>query len=228
MEVKPKQALAIWRMLTAEADDVREPMWSKVRPKLTASERKELLQQGLVVTTRRGRANHLVLTQEAWKWAQKSGQVELGKSAEGAAALQGLLRRLLPYLEHHSIRLLDILGGTSVETSEPERKAPSAPSTQTPSEEAEPKGALVPNRILERIRALAEKAPAGGVRIVALRAALPHFSRETFDDALLSLRKAGLILLYPDDDRASLTDADHDAAVVEGETPRHLVYLENR
>lgn len=228
MEVKPKQALAIWRMLTAEADDVREPMWSKVRPKLTTPERKELLQQGLVVSTKRGRANHLVLTQEAWKWAQKSAQVELGKSAEGAAALQGLLRRLLPYLEHHSIHLLDILGGTSVGASEPERKAPSAPSAQTLSQKAEAKAAPARDLVLERIRALAEKAPAGGVRLVALRAVLPHFNRKVVDDALISLCKAGLILLYPDDDRASLTKADHDAALIEGDTPRHLVYLENR
>ncbi len=209
MKVNPKQALALWRMLTAETDEAREPMWSKLRPQINPAERKELLQEGLVVSARRGRANHLILTQKAWEWAQASTQVELAKSAEGAIVLQSLLRRLLPYLEHRNIRLVDVMSDPSAPTSE-ENELP------------------VRNQVLTCIRTLGQAAPAGGVRLVALRAALPRFTRESVDDVLLSLRKDGLILLYPDDDRASLTAADHEAALSEGGIPRHLVYLENR
>lgn len=227
MELKPNQAVALWRMLTAETDEVREPMWSKIRPKISADQRKELVQHGLVVSTRRGRANHLVLTQKAWIWAQESGSVELGRSVEGTAALQALLRRLLPFLKSRSIQLLDILGDDS-RTPGPPRTVSGTLSAGASSQEAQRDEASAQEQVLRGIRTLAQAAPAGGVRLAALRKAVPQLTRKPFDDALLSLGKAGLILLYPDDDRASLTLADHEAALVDGETARHLVYLENR
>lgn len=44
--------------------------------------------------------------------------------------------------------------------------------------------------------------------------------------ALLTLQDQGRLVPYRDDNTASLTDADHRAAIIVGEAPRHLVLLE--
>lgn len=50
-------------------------------------------------------------------------------------------------------------------------------------------------------------------------------SRQTQDDTLKALSRAGRIHIVPGDNRKALTQADHDAAVVIGGEPNHLVAL---
>lgn len=45
------------------------------------------------------------------------------------------------------------------------------------------------------------------------------------DAALIELMDAGLVVAYRNDRTASLTAADHDAALIVGGCPRHIVYL---
>lgn len=64
------------------------------------------------------------------------------------------------------------------------------------------------------------------VRLSDLRDDLCEVPRGELDQALLALQDAGRAVLYRDDNSAALTEADHAAALIVGEAPRHIIYLE--
>lgn len=64
------------------------------------------------------------------------------------------------------------------------------------------------------------------VRLSALRDVLHDVPRAALDRTLLELQDAGRAVLYRDDNSAALTEADHAAALIVGDAPRHIVYLE--
>ncbi len=110
MDPNPKQALALWRMLTAETLEVAEPKLSDVRPQLTPKERQQLLDAGYVsLRPGDGRATHLVLEDQAWQWASEADTVEVATSDVGAEVLQALLQLLIPFLQRQGIPLADVL-----------------------------------------------------------------------------------------------------------------------
>lgn len=228
MEPNPKQALALWRMLTAETPEFAEPKLSDVKPALSVDERAALIRGGFL-ETRPGlkRATHLVATEKAWAWAGRTASVSLLKSRStvGAEVLEALLHRVLSFLHREEIPLANVLHQSPAVARE-------EPVSSTPAPVPANRGAMsseVPrDQVLDTIRSLASSAPAGAVRMTALRSQLVSLNRGVVDQALRALRDARLIILYQDDDRASLTQADHDAALIEADTPRHLVYLENR
>lgn len=108
-ELKPNQALFIWKLLTAETAEEREPQKSKAKPDLK-KDLAPLLAQGYVTVEKRGRAQHLLLTDKAWAWAERTGDVRLMKSNSkvGAEALEGLLHRLIPFLDEKQFPLASI------------------------------------------------------------------------------------------------------------------------
>lgn len=210
---KPKQALFIWRLISAETPEEREPMISKARPELDIrTERTPLVEHGFVrLETRVRGAKHYVLTDKAWAWAASSFDVELMKSNSrvGAVALQGLLRRLLPFLSNRRLSLAALFAEESSQAEVPPRAS-------------EPLHKRIEQTCLE----LTGGKRKSRVRLAALRRKLSAVPRDALDYALLDLTDVGKIALFRDDNTAALTTDDHDAALLVGNSPRHVVYLE--
>lgn len=209
----PKQALVLWTMITAETPEGREPLQSKTRPELKAPERQALVKEELLTLEARGKGGkHLVLTDRAWAWAASNVDIELLKSNSkvGAEALQGLLRRLLPYLKQNELPLAALFSSTTSEL-----RPPPPPST-----------APLATQIESACLSLADGARKTRVRLSALRRVLSAVDRNTLDHALLMLQDKGRLHLYREDNSAALTDDDHSAAILVGDAPRHLVLLE--
>lgn len=202
-EISPKQALFLWKMITAQTPEDREPKQGNATPKLDAkSERQPLLDQGYLSLEKRGAAGHLVLTDKAWAWAEKTHDVELmqSNSKVGALALQGLLHQLLPFLREHGLPLASMFSP---------RQNPSLAS-----------------RVEEVCLQLTGGQRKQRVRLSALRQALLDVPRHALDQTLLDLQDAGRAVLYRDDNSAGLKEADHEAALLVGGSPRHIIYLE--
>ncbi len=105
----PKQALFLWKMINAETPEIREPTLMSASPKL-GKDRKPLVDQGFIEIEKRGGSTHLILTDRAWAWANQCAHVELtqANAHDGAIALQGLLRRLVPFLQSRGIPLAEL------------------------------------------------------------------------------------------------------------------------
>lgn len=213
-----KQALLLWRMIAAESEAERSPLQSKTRPRLQKSELADLVSQGLVTLEPHGRGERLVLTEKAWGWAAEADDVELLKSQSsvGAEALQGLLRRLLPFLRRREIALAELFMSEQAEV-EPAEPAPAEPVVDS---------ASLPRRIEEACLALTGGKRKERVRLSALRSTLSSVERGALDHALLQLQDQRRLVLYREDNSAALTPADHEAALSVNGSPRHIVYLE--
>lgn len=210
-ELNPQQALLLWSMLTGETEDERSPMQSKARPDITAKHRNDLVERGyLEKEKRRGAGQFLRLTDKAWAWAAESLDVELMQSKEAARVMQRLLRRLVPFLEQREIPLADLF-----------RDAPSG-SDDAHASDADP----LATRIETACLALAKGRRKERVRLTTLRERLAEVPRDVLDRALVQLQRRGRLVLYRDDHTSALTAADHAAALIVGDSPRHIVYLE--
>jgi hypothetical protein len=237
-DITPKQALFLWKMIAGQTADVREPMQSKARPELTVKERAELLTKGYLSADGRGKGGgrpvHLVLTDKAWSWAARTHDVQLlhSNSKVGAEVLQGLLHRLLPYLQRHEFTLASLLAV-------PSGDVPLGLDLESPAPIAEaggllgngaPHGARATSPLAGRVEATCLKLANGRrkqrVRLSAVREELTDVPRRALDQALLDLQDAGRAVLYRDDNSAALSDADHAAALIVGDAPRHIIYLE--
>lgn len=221
-ELSPKQALFLWKLITAQTLEEREPMKSKSG--LTVAERESLVQQGYLSMDQRGPGEHLVLTDKAWAWAERTHDVTLLRSNSnvGAIALEGLLRRLLPFLAERELPLASLFP-----TSPPreEKVATTLPSSRRPAAKRKRKPPLK-TRIEQTCLDLSGGQRKRRVRLSALRGALGDVRKNDLDKALLALQDAGRAVLYRDDNSAGLTSADHDAALIVGGAPRHIIYLE--
>jgi len=267
-EPNDRQALFLWRMITGETPEEREPTKGNATPDIKG-DRKALLDNGLLSVESRmgdkGRpAAHLILTEKAWAWASRASSVKIMHSKFAAHALQGLLRRLLPFLNAREIALAEVfsLSGASKKKRAPaasKKRAPQAASNKRAPAAAKkraPAAALkkrAPQTASNKRRSLDDRstlpspslAPeptwteietacvslGGGatktrVRLSALRKALPSISRQVMDTALVALQRQQRLVLYRDDNTRSLTAEDHAAALMVGDSPRHLVYLE--
>jgi hypothetical protein len=228
-DVSPKQALFLWKMITAETPEHREPKAGSATPKLDPKkERQPLIDKGYLDTERRGLATHLVLTDKAWAWAAGNVDVDLMKSNSkvGAEALQGLLRRLLPYLQRNDLQLSSLFADPPVNV-----KGEHASTTSSPPVAPEKRPAPETDVQLAQSVERACLQLTGGqrqqrVRLTRLREVLSQVPRHALDATLLALQDAGRAVLYRDDNTSGLTEADHEAALYVGDAPRHLVYLE--
>jgi hypothetical protein len=222
----PKQALFLWNMITAETPEVREPMMSKAKPDLAPkTERKDLIDQGYLETEKRGSATHLILTDRAWAWAAEATDVELmlSNSRIGAAALQGLLRRLLPFMNARGIALADLFPDTTA----------SAAALEIPATERNPAEPVfaADGALRLRVRAacldLVEGKTSRDVPLASLRSCLRDIPRPALDAELRQMHLDGQIALYRNDNTAAVTPADERAALIVGDAPRHLLYLKD-
>lgn len=232
-DVSPKQALFLWKMITAETPELREPKAGSATPGLDPKkERQPLIDKGYLNADKRGRATHLVLTDKAWAWAAGSIDVELMKSNSkvGAEALQGLLRRLLPYLQRNDLQLSSIFAepprnvdGEHASTTASRPMAREEPTSPDPAPDTRvPLTETVEHACLQLTGGQRQQR----VRLTRLREALPQVPRQVLDATLVALQDAGRAVLYRDDNTSGLTEADHAAALYVGDAPRHIVYLE--
>jgi hypothetical protein len=266
--LKPNQALFLWRLLAAETAEEREPPRGKAKPDLK-DDLNRLVEERYIEIEAREAGEHLVPTDKAWAWAERTSDVQLLKSssATSAEALEGLLHRLIPFLEAHQIPLATLLGPVKAASAKPvtARKPKAPPKTpkpkappktpkpkappKTPKPKAPPKTPKprAPARA-PRLKPQADRAEnplplsilieqaclkiTGGRRkervlLASLRENLSSVPREQLDQALRQQQREGKLVLYREDNSAALTQADHDAALIVGDSPRHIVYLEN-
>ena len=227
--LKPNQGLFLWRMITGETPAIREPKKSEAKPDLK-KDRQELLNRGYLTTEKRGRSEHLLLTDKAWAWAEASLEVNLLKSRStlGAEALEGLLHRLLPFLQNNRIPLAALFSeGTSLSTpAQAGGQRPEATAATLSGDVPEDPRALWPD-IERACLDLGDGQRKVRVHLSDLRQALPRVQRGHLDRALILLQRDGCLVLYRQDNTAALTAADHEAALTVGDAPRHLVYLED-
>lgn len=230
----PRQSLCILGMLFGQTDAEREPMMSKVKPELNPKQRKALVDAGLLETQLRGRANHLLPTDAAWQWASAHLDTELLDSKLATPILHNVLVQLGKFLATRELALADLIlvsaepvadEAVAREESEPPDIAHGAAQNGSASYDSSP------NELCDRIRRAIWDIAGGTakkrVRLSELRNRLGELPRSRLDALLLEMQAAGRVVLYRLDNPVELTSADHHAALLIGENPRHLVYLES-
>lgn len=230
----PRQALCILGMLFGQTDAEREPMMSKLKPELNPKQRKVLVDAGLLETQRRGRSTHLVPTDAAWQWASAHLDTELMDSKLATPILHNVLVQLGRFLASRELALADLIlvsaepavdEAVAREESEPRNIVIGAPENGGASYD------LAPHELCDRVRRVIWDIAGGTakkrVRLSELRNRLGELPRSRLDALLLEMQAEGRVVLYRLDNPVELTSADHHAALLIGENPRHLVYLES-
>ena len=198
----PKQALVLWNLLfTGE-----EPSISNLKPSLTAGERRQLEEAGLIELEKRGRARHVMLTDEAWAWAADHLDGEISASKYAVPALKGVLTALKAHLKKHGLALADFVAPEEDQGPDPE--------------------------LTQRVREAYLNASGGQsnvrVRLCELRRELPDLPRDVLDGHLICMQaQACGLVLWPLDDPRDLTEEDHQAALEIAGVKRHILYLES-
>jgi len=209
----PKQALAVFGLLFARTPEEREPMKSKIKPKLYPKERQQLVDAGLLELEKRGQAEHVRATDVAWDWAGAHLDATMPKSPHAKIVLENLLATLSEFLPKNELALADlVLAGRA------------SPASSVAHEESG--NAHVRKRILAAIADIAGGASKKRVRLSQLRERLGDVPRERLDQELLEMQAAHRLVLYRLDNPVEVTPADQHAAVLVAGNPRHLVYLE--
>jgi len=225
-EPDPQQALLLWNMIAGATAEMRRPMLSKTKPDISSARKTALVRHGFLSKTagksdRGARASFLELTDKAWEWAAHARNIEISPSPAARLALQGLLHRLIPFLERHELALADLFrDGASAGDDAPAE--PTCPATAAATSALD----SIEARIEHACLSLAGGAKKSRVRLSALRNALTAIPRQQLDTALIQLQRENRLVLYREDNTPSLTPEDHAAALLVGDSPRHLVYLE--
>ncbi len=219
-----KQALFLWKMISAETHELREPKLGEVTPRLDPTkERQPLIDAQFLEKVRRGRGSHLVLTDKAWRWAAQYADVEIMKSCsrDGAIALQGLLRALVPFLRDHDLSLAEVI------QSRDKGQGHSVVATTGKASRPSGNGVSLEFQIRQICDDLTSHDLTRAIRLSSLRAALPAVSRHTLDIELRRMQDGGSVALYRDDNTARITAEDTRDALMVGDEPRHILYLKD-
>ncbi len=223
IQAKPGQALLLWNLLiTGE-----EPAMSKAKPELKPAERKSLVDAGLIQLERRGRSQHLVLTDRAWDWAVENFDVELAKTPSSSPILQELLLMLGKHLQSHHVSLSSFLRPASATAHSADEAASTAEGVGAKIEV--PTSNDISNNIEEIRQAYmkiandtASKGSGVGVRLSELRQQL-KFTTAEIDITLRQMQLAGELILMPLEDPTAITPEDEQAAVDIDGYKHHIV-----
>jgi hypothetical protein len=199
-EPDPRQTLYMLRLTFGAA----EPRLQDLRPPLEpVALRRQLQTLGLIRLEKRGRYQHVLLTDKGWQWMQVhlNAHIESGRGVSPALVLRDLLPRLQCFLQSKGYALAEMFSqGDSMAA---------ADSQQLRATLLE----LGHGRVQQRLT------------LMQVRAALPQLSREALDAALLELQRCSAVALYHEDNPA-LRGAAVDAAALQLAGSRyHLVYL---
>lgn len=188
----PKQALTIWSLLITGD----EPQKSKLKN----PERNILLKQGLISLEKRGRSEHIVLTEKAWGWASENFDVPLARSIAAVPVLQALLKMTGRYLKNNRLALSDF----TIEKSKPKDVR-----------------SLICQSYLDLSGGIFNKR----VRIAHLKRQLSNLSATEIEQSLLQLWRDGKVALMRLDDPLDIRPEDEAAAIRSGGQLNHILYM---
>lgn len=214
------EVLALWVLLfTGE-----EPQKSKMKPNLGPQRLKKLSDLGLLSLEKRstkskktGRnvpAEHVVLTDSAWRWAAENLDAKFSMSINAAVALRGLLPKLKAYLESANVSLAGLLAAD-----------PSVREIPRAGQQAYLGNEDIDDRIREAYLSVSGGQFNVRVRLADLRPLLNPFPRNLQDAALLRLQSEERLVLYRNDNPFELLPEDHVAALDLIGEKRHIVYM---
>ncbi len=212
----PKQALVLFALLFTGD----EPMATKLKPRLSAKERKPLEKAGLIVLERRGRATHVVLTDAAWDWAGKNLDVPISAQARANETLAAVFVHLKAFLDGRGIQLAEIArAGVG-----------RANKASVPGKLDSKTRANHPTEVVARVREICLRAAGGRsavrVRLAQVREALPDVTRAELDRTLLAMHRSGAAVFFPLDNPQDRYPADESGALRIAGTPHHVLYLD--
>lgn len=184
-----------------------EPAMSNTTPKMTPKKRKELVDAGLIQLEKRGRAQHILLTDKAWAWAFEALDQDVsGRLKLNARALAGLLRRLKSYMVKNGVALAELL--ESDQAAVPETKS-------------------LEDRVRSAYHEIAGSEWNVRVRIADLRGCLSDVNHHELSAVLrrMQLSDDCNLVLYPYDDPREIRPVDSAAAVEIAGQENHIMYM---
>ncbi|MEV6824659.1 hypothetical protein [Amycolatopsis sp. NPDC051102] len=201
-----KQTAAMLTLMVLGREVPNPELKERVGFTLTGKERTELNDSGYVTSEKAGRTFVHQLTDRGWAWCEK----ELGAGTPPPPRPQSTLCSVLylvlggfdGFRRDRNLRLADVFG----DSASPE-----------PAEDLE-------TRIRVAYRELVRE-PRGWVALVDLRPKLGASAAEV-DVVLKELSRSGKAHLVPEDNRKTLTAADHEAAIRIGGEDNHLLSIE--
>lgn len=202
----PLQTLVLFQLVFT-GQEPKQSELSQLKPK----PRKELIDAGFIELEKRGRAQHILLTDRAWEWVADNLEADISRRAKSTDAFLGLLSRLSDYLRTHNVPLAEFVQSAFLS-------------------DALGKLQKDTGAMLDRIRS-AYLSLSGGrfgvrVRLKDLRSKLPAISHEALSQALLDFQDQGKLILMHLDDPQERKPADDAAAVDILGHKRHILYME--
>lgn len=202
-ELTDQQALQLWRLIITGD----QPMKSSVQ--LDPKPRDAMRRLGYIDYEKRGRADHIVVTDKGWQWASENTQPTFNRNVKVSDELACLIKRMGAYMDQSGVSLYEVL-----------RAPEGAATAPSPLPSASPEDA---------IRA-AYLAVGGGrynerIRLADLRPALDGFDRDVVDKTLLDMQHADRAVLMSIDDPLDRRPEDEEAAVRIGSDRRHLLVI---
>jgi hypothetical protein len=178
---------------------------------LTGKERTTLNREKLVTSVRKGRSLSHTLEDAGWA-ACRDAFAATPPPRAGAAggALYAVMRGIGRYLDREELSLADVFRASG----------------STPLKVPEPRPGDLESRIREAYERLARH-PGDLVRLADLRPLLNASDRSEVDAVLLRLGRGPRASVMPNENQKSLTQADHDAAVLVAGRPHHLIRIED-
>lgn len=207
----PKQALVLWSLVVTAPGE--EPSRSTVKPKLSATERRQLLEANLIEEERRGRANFLVLTEKGWEWAEHQNQIVFCRSPDATPVLEKLIQALNRYLISNDVRLAEVI--TELQPREQKKIVPVQ--TITP--------LSPPDLIRAAYLSITDGEYERRVKLADLRKSLLGLPREVLDKALIAMDRSRVIQLMKLERYSDVTEDDNAAAISLAGQPMHILYL---
>ena len=215
-KAEPWDRFLVLSMMFGETRKEREPKFGEVK-KPKPARRKELLLARILRSERRGRARHLLLDERAWDFVIENLGQPLPETKKASKVLERVLAKLGAFLESHESALVDFVGEAGSQ--------PRATPTGARVTADDPKEELTEQELRAVCLSLGGGQTGKRIRLADLRAQLSA-SRESLDELLQSLQKAGRLVLFKMDNPAEITPDDEKAALHIAGYPRHLVYLE--
>ncbi len=207
LNLKPGHEILLWKLLlTGE-----EPMLSKARPSVSSKDLAPLIKAGIIVLEQRGRAKYITLTDKAWVWAGSTSPQSMNRSTsrESAAVLHTLIERLVDYIQHHEVPLIELVGSS---------EAHQLTISQVPGNE-------ICQQIVKAYDILSSGERNVRVRLSDLRRQLQIIPREQLDPILLQMELDQMVSIMPIDDPADRKPEDEVAAIEIAGLKKHIVYL---
>lgn len=213
-QIDSTQILFLWRVALAGG----EVFVKDVKPALDASKRKRLVAAHLIEVEKRkqssgkGRAvDFAILTDSGWAALANHFDFSISASSRVVDVLQGLLRKLKPFLDAKQSSIAEFLTHSTP--------------TKIKVEVSDPPYAEVEQQIRLAYASLSGDREGIPVRLAALRRQLPLLERQAIDETLLKMATERQLILNPIEDPQKIRDEDREAALqtVTGEVRHELL-----